>query len=232
MKVAILGDIHGNAHALKAALDAAKKQDCEVLLITGDLIGYYFMPEEVMELIKPWKKYIVRGNHEDMLAEARKNPDLLPEIEKKYGSAIKYTIDVLSQNDLDMLCSLPHPLNFKLDGIDILLCHGTPWDNDVYVYPDAKTEVVDKCAQQSYDIVILGHTHYPMLKLVGKTQLLNPGSIGQPRNRQPGAQWALLNTTTKKINLNNEAYDMSSILNDVNSRHPELPYLSEVLTRK
>jgi putative phosphoesterase len=232
VNICVLGDIHGNAHALKAALDAAKKQDCEVLLITGDLIGYYFMPNEVIELIKPWKKYIVRGNHEDMLVKARRNPDFLSEIEKKYGSAIKYTIDVLSQSDLDMLCNLPHPLDLKIDGIKILLCHGTPWDNDVYVYPDAKTEVIDKCAQQCYDIVILGHTHYPMLKLVGETQLLNPGSIGQPRNRQPGAQWALLNTTTKKIKLNNEVYDMSSILNDVSCRHPELPYLSEVLTRK
>lgn len=231
MKAAIIGDIHGNAYALRVVLDAAKMQGAECLLITGDLVGYYFNPKEVIELIATWKKYLVRGNHEDMLKEARKNADVLPEIERRYGSAISVALNTLDQTDLDMLCNLPHPLDLEVDGMRILLCHGTPWDNDVYVYPDAEEDLINKCAMQQYDVVILGHTHYPMLKQVGKTQLVNPGSVGQPRNRQPGAQWAMLDTDAREITLHNESYDLGPLLDDIKNRQPELPYLAEVLTR-
>lgn len=231
MKICVLGDIHGNAYALSAVLDAAKKQEAECLLITGDLVGYYFMPNEVINLIRPWKKYIVRGNHEDMLLEARNNAAVLPEIEQRYGSAISVALNTLNQDDLDTLCNLPHPLDIEIDGMKILLCHGTPWDNDVYVYPDAKEDLISKCAMQEYDVVILGHTHYPMLKQVGKTQLINPGSVGQPRNRQPGAQWAMLDTDSRQITLHNKSYNLEPLLTDIKLRHPELPYLTDVLTR-
>jgi putative phosphoesterase len=231
MKVAIIGDIHGNAYGLCAVLDAAKKLGAECLLITGDLVGYYFKPNEVIKLIEPWQKYLVRGNHEDMLAEARINPTVLSEIERRYGSAISVALNTLTEDDLEMLCNLPHPLDLELDGMKILLCHGTPWDNDVYVYPDAEDDLINKCAMQQYDVVILGHTHYPMLKQVGKTQLVNPGSVGQPRNRQPGAQWAMLDTDSREITLHNESYDLGPLLDDIKNRHPELPYLAEVLTR-
>lgn len=231
MKICILGDVHGNANGLSAVLNAAKKLGAECLLITGDLVGYYFKPKEVIELIEPWRKYLVRGNHEDMLMAARNNDAVLPEIERRYGSAISVALSTLDKDHLDMLCNLPHPLELELNGMKILLCHGTPWDNNAYVYPDAEEELINKCAMQQYDVVILGHTHYPMLKQVGKTQLVNPGSVGQPRNRQPGAQWAMLDTDSKEITLHNESYDMRPLLDDIKNRHPELPYLTEVLLR-
>lgn len=231
MKLAILGDIHGNAHALDVVLKAAKKMQVDYLLVNGDLVGYYFMADEVLKLLEPWQKYIVRGNHEDMLIKARKDVNALPYIEKRYGSAIEETLRTLGEEQLDMLCELKHPLDLEMDGLKILLCHGTPWDNDVYVYPDAEQALLEKCALPEYDIVIMGHTHYPMIKKVANTQLVNPGSVGQPRNRKPGAHWALLDTDTKEITLHNEAYDASSLIADVKLRHPELPYLAEVLTR-
>ncbi len=232
MKVAVIGDIHGNAYGLNAVLDAAKTQGAEYLLITGDIVGYYFMHNEVIKLLEPWEKYIVRGNHEDMLAEARSNPKALALIDQRYGTAITEALQSLNQNDLDMLCNLPHPLDLEIGGMNILLCHGTPWDNDVYVYPDADDALLNQCAMQDYDVVILGHTHYPMLKKIGRTHLLNPGSVGQPRNYQPGAHWAMLDTDSGVINLYNEAYNPQPLINVVKMKHPELPYLADVLTRK
>lgn len=227
-----MGDIHGNAAALESVLLAAKQRGVEYLLINGDLVGYYFQPNKVMQLIAQWKTYIVRGNHEDMLASARLDKQLLPEIEKRYGSAIEVAINTLDSAQLDTLCNLPHPLSVDLDGMRILLCHGSPWDNDVYVYPDASEDTMNRCAIKEYDLVVMGHTHYPMLKTIGNTQLLNPGSVGQPRNRQPGAQWAMLDTTTGEITLHNESYDVEPVLSEARLRHPELPYLAEVLIRK
>lgn len=232
MKLGLLGDVHGNASALESVLDSAVSHATDMLLVTGDLVGYYFDAPQVVQLLAPWEKYVVRGNHEDMLCRARENPAALSEIEERYGSAIAVALETLSPNELDMLCNLPHPLDIEIDGMRILLCHGAPWDNDFYVYPDAADDILTKCAIQEFDIVVMGHTHYPMLKKVGKTQLINPGSVGQPRNRQPGAQWALLDTSTGEITLHNETYDIEPLLAEVKQRHPELPYLANVLTRK
>ena len=232
MKLGILGDIHGNSHALEAVLDSANSHGVEKLLVTGDLVGYYYMPSEVMQLLAPWQKYIVRGNHEDMLAKAIENPSELVEIEKRYGSAIQVALETLSQDQLDTLCNLPHPLNIEIGGMKILLSHGAPWDNDFYVYPDAETDILTKCASQDFDIVIMGHTHYPMLKKLGKTQVVNPGSVGQPRNHKPGAQWAMLDTVTAEVTFYNEFYDVEPLLAEIKLRNPELPYLANVLIRK
>ena len=67
MKLGLLGDIHSNNLALQAVLAAASSSGVEKLLITGDLVGYYYAPLEVLEMLQPWDRHIVRGNHEDML---------------------------------------------------------------------------------------------------------------------------------------------------------------------
>lgn len=231
MIIGILGDIHGNPPALQAVLDAAQSEGVEKLLVTGDLVGYYFWPEHVLELLEPWDKVIVRGNHEQILAEARRYPELLPQIERRYGSGVRMALENLSVAELDWLASLPHPIEVMLDGCNILLCHGAPWDLDQYVYPDADSTLLERCAVPRHDWVILGHTHYPMVHDCGLVRVINPGSVGQPRNRQPGAQWALLDTSTRQVTLRREDYDFRSVAAEAALRHPELPYLSEVLAR-
>lgn len=231
MRVAILGDIHGNSLALESVLSAAKRLDVECLLITGDIVGYYFEPAKVMELLASWQFYMVRGNHENMLSAVRKKPGLLPEIEKRYGSGLRVALSTMQISQLDMLCNLPHPLSIELDNVRILLCHGSPWDNDMYIYPDANESLLKRCAADESDIIVTGHTHYPMLKRLGKKQLVNPGSVGQPRNRRPGAQWALLDTAMNEITLYNESYNIALVSSEARLRHPELPYLADVLSR-
>lgn len=231
MKVAILGDIHANAYALDAVLNAVSKRKIQTLLIAGDLVGYYFMPKEVMHLLKGWNTYIIRGNHEDILNLARKEPETIKEVELKYGSGITIALESLSEEELNMLCTLPHPLELKINSLKILLCHGSPWDNDCYIYPDASDDLITRCAIPGYDVVIISHTHYPMIKQVGKTIILNPGSVGQPRNYQPGAHWATLDTDSGVIELQCERYNIKKLFDEVQLRHPEIPYLSEVLVR-
>ena len=112
-----------------------------------------------------------------------------------------------------------------------MLCHGAPWDNDRYVYPDAQPELLERCAVQKYDLVVLGHTHYPMHRQIGDTLVVNPGSVGQPRNRQPGAHWALFDTATRSVEFHREQYDVSELVQECQQRNPELSYLAEVLIR-
>lgn len=231
MRLALAGDIHGNSPALRAVLDRAAAEQVDALLITGDLVGYYFDPKGVLDLLAHWKTYIVRGNHEDMLAAARHDRQLLPEIEARYGSGLRLALENLPSHELDALSALPHPLDLTLGGMHVLLCHGAPWDNDCYVYPDADGSLIERCAVPGYDFVVLGHTHYPMIRKVGNTTIVNPGSVGQPRNREPGAQWALVDTQSGHIGLRREQYDYDGVAAEARSRHPGMPYLARVLER-
>ena len=232
MKLALLGDIHGNHLALQVVLTAVSSSGAGKLLVTGDLVGYYFAPLKVLEMLQPWSRYVVRGNHEDMLNSARSNPEFLNQMDASYGTGLRIALEQLSEEQIDELCSLPHPLELMIDGCRILLCHGTPWDNNQYVYPDAQQTLLERCALQEFDLIVLGHTHFPMLHLVGRTQVVNPGSVGQPRNRKPGAQWALFDTATRSLEFHCEQYDASDLVQECQQRHPELPYLAEVLARK
>lgn len=231
MKLGLLGDIHGNAYALQVVLASAASLGVKKLLVTGDLVGYYFSPEEVLKLIRPWDKHVVRGNHEDMLKAARGDSDFMKQVEVRYGTGLRIAIEQLSEQQLDDLCGLPHPLELDIEGCRILLCHGAPWDVDLYVYPDAEQELLERCAIQEFDLVVQGHTHYPMSYQIGKTLLVNPGSVGQPRNRKPGAHWALFDTESREVDLRCEAYDASLVIAESRHRHPEIPYLAEVLER-
>lgn len=231
MRLALIGDIHGNSAALRVVLDHAASENVSTLLITGDLVGYYFDPRGVLDLLAPWQKYIVRGNHEDMLASARRDPGQRSRTQLRYGSGLRIALETLLAEELDALSALPHPLDLNLDGKHILLCHGAPWDNDCYVYPDADADLMRRCAVPGYNLVVLGHTHYPMMRKTGETIIINPGSVGQPRNRKPGAQWALIDTQSGTVDLRSEDYDYASIAAEARVRHPELPYLAEVLER-
>ena len=232
MKLALLGDIHGNADALRAVLVSAQSMEVEHLLVTGDLVGYYFSPRDVLELLAPWSRYVVRGNHEDMLASARIDREVADSIYKRYGSGIQLALEQLTPKQVDELCNLPHPLALNMDGCRILLCHGAPWEVDQYIYPNASPELMGRCREPDVDFIVLGHTHYPMVKEVGSAKIINPGSVGQPRNRQPGAHWTFLDTESRQIEFKVEQYDKAQLINECKRRHPELPYLAEVLERK
>jgi putative phosphoesterase len=232
MKIGLLCDIHGNHLALHAALNAAAAADVECLLVGGDLVGYYFEPLRVWEMLRTWDFHAVRGNHEDMLERAYVDPTFLATVDARYGSGLRVTIEQFSSDNISLLLKLPTQLHIQLNNCSILLCHGSPWDNNKYVYPDAPQELLDNCASSKYDFVILGHTHYPMIKKVGNTVIVNPGSVGQPRNRVLGAHWALLDTDTRTINLHCEQYDASSLVKEAKKRHPDIPYLSEILEKK
>lgn len=229
MKIALLGDVHGNHLALSAVLTAARREGADRLLVTGDLVGYYFWPSEVLQLLEPWDKVVVRGNHEDLLARGRREPEFLGSLERKYGSGTRVALDTLSSSQLDWLERLPHPQEIETDGQRILLCHGAPWDVDQYVYPDANPELLARVAESNHDWVVLGHTHYPMAHRIGSTSIVNPGSVGQPRNRQQGAHWALLDTASRQLSLRSEPYDCNSIVSEAQRRHPDMPYLAKVL---
>ena len=113
-----------------------------------------------------------------------------------------------------------------------MICHGSPWENDEYVYPDSSDESFERYAKLNVNWVIQGHTHYSMLKQIGNVTLINPGSVGQPRNKKPGAHWALLDTKINKVNFFCEQYDIKKVVEESNKRHPGIPYLANILEKE
>lgn len=231
MKIAILGDIHGNAAALRAVLDRAAKNDVQALFVTGDLVGYYYRPDEVIELLLPWKTFAVRGNHENMLFSAIESPERWADISLRYGSGLQRGLSRMSDRHIDYLGHLPEQMTIDFDGCRILIVHGAPWNADEYVYPDAPEAVWAGLDSLPCDLVILGHTHYWMLKQAESTLILNPGSVGQPRDGGKGASWAVFDTRTRMCSHCIEPYDIAAVISEARHNDPQLPYLQEVLTR-
>ena len=101
---------------------------------------------------------------------------------------------------IKFLKSLKYQKKLQINGKKILLAHGAPWKNNFYFYPNIKKKWFNKISKYKYDIIILGHTHIPMNKsLINKTKLLNPGSIGQPRDGSCGASWMMIDFKNMEI---------------------------------
>jgi len=231
MKIAILGDIHGNHLALNAVLDSALRENVDHLMITGDIVGYYPFVKEVIELLDPWSRQVVKGNHEVMLQHALSDLTYLERITKKYGSSIKIAIESLSKTQIDELLNLPKLIEQELNDMQISLCHGSPVDVNEYIYPDSDLSKLSWLPNISSQLIICGHTHYPMLREWNEKKILNPGSVGQSRNGVAKAHWVLFDTKEKTYKFMMEDYNINIILDAVRSTDPSNLYLQKVLTR-
>ena len=231
MKLGVLADIHANAGALAAVLAAAAARHVDALLVAGDFVGYYYEPAQVLAQLRDWQVFSVRGNHEDMLERAAQDADFLAACTRRYGSGLATALDALDDAQRTQLTSLPRSRRLLLGGRRILLCHGSPWSTDEYLYPDAQPGRWAALQALDADIVICGHTHYRMARRFGPTLFLNPGSVGQQRDRVAGAAWALLDTDDLSTALRAEPYDVDRPAAQARLRDPALDYLHDVLYR-
>jgi len=234
MKIALIADIHSNAEALSAVLTSAKDANAEALMIAGDLIGYYFEPAKVLDQLLDWEGsiYIVRGNHEELMLAARESQKVRRKLSEQYGPGIDIAIEQLSEQQFDWVRNLPHPLIINEYKTPILLCHGSPGDINCYIYPDTPTEGLLGKECDLPRILVMGHTHYPMITKKRGRLIINPGSVGQPRNGQPGAHWTILDTDSLTAEHKIEPYNVGALLEQCTRYAPNHPYLRKVLERK
>jgi putative phosphoesterase len=230
MKVALLADVHGNSLALRAVLAAATESRCECLVVAGDLVGYYYDACGVLAALDGWSWHAVRGNHEDMLRDWRDGLDR-ERIRQKYGSGLAEACERLESRQIDQLVSLPDRRAVEIAGRRVLICHGAPWGVDVYIYPDAPEEVRQRLLGEDADLIVFGHTHYPVVWRDGGKAAVNPGSVGQPRDGSRGASWALWDSESGDVEIRRETYDVAALIAECRRRDPAVPYLSTVLER-
>jgi putative phosphoesterase len=233
MRIGLLADIHGNAHALKAVLKSAREKNVNKLLCCGDYIGYYYEPDKIIPLLDSWDWEGVGGNHEAMLYDWLNNKNK-KKINAKYGLGISIAAEKLEYETVVRYYEMPNTKKLDIDNYKILLCHGSPWDRDIYIYPDADKDVVNKMFEYDpdFDVLVYGHTHYPVIWGKNKKKIINPGSVGQPRDRKPGAAWALLDSDTNNVTFYREKYDVNPVIEMCRKYNPEIKYLAEVLVRE
>lgn len=232
MRLALVADIHGNSAALRAVLADARRHGASRLVVLGDIVGYYYAPHEVIDLIEDWDADVVRGNHEDLFARWQTEDDATREgLRRRYGSGFSAAASVLDGARLAWLRDLPHPTERVVAGVPTLFAHGHPSVIDRYVYPDKVASALDPADVAPWDFVWLGHTHYPMDVRVGGTRILNPGSVGQPRDGDPRAAWALWDIESGAVTLRRSAYSRERLVAEVSRRDPDVPFMAQVLTR-
>lgn len=216
-KYAILSDIHGNLFALEEVVNDLNNHDIDSIILLGDLIDYGMQSNEVVDFIgnELSSKIIcnIWGNHENAIL----TEDFNHFSSERGVESAKYTASKLTDNSKDYLNNnLIHDgkYEFELDGKQILAIHGSL--NDSYwkaIFPDNLNG-----DYEDYDLVLSGHSHYPHVfqkfydadnpEMRNKKSVLfiNPGSVGQPRNHNPNAQYAILDTESMGVELKSIEY--------------------------
>lgn len=231
MRVALLADIHGNADALDAILAAARRRGAERLLCAGDLVGYYYEPARCFDLLDEWRMDAVRGNHENMLQELEADPSREALFTARFGSGLACARQQLNEIRRCFLRQLPATRDLELCGRSILLCHGSPWDTDEYIYPESPQATFTRCGEAAAHFVVMGHSHCQMARRVGDTLVVNPGSVGQPRRGTGDAEWALLDLESGACELLLESYDRAKVAARARATDPHFAFLADIVDR-
>lgn len=218
----ILSDIHSNEEALGAVLRCVARRRYDGVLCLGDLVGYGASPNPVVHKIKGMKELrIVRGNHDKAVADTAATQSF----NNSAKTAAMWTRKHLTKANLNYVSSLPKgPVEVDKG---LLICHGSPLDEDYYLFSEFDAYQVFENA--AFRVCFFGHTHYPCVfkqnrdgitfsYLRGELHeevlekdaryLINPGSVGQPRDRNPFSAFAEYYPETRRFIFRRVAYDI------------------------
>ena len=204
LRLLVVSDIHSNHAALRAVLDDAAPWD--TCICAGDTVGYGPDPNECIGALRDNGFRSIRGNHDHQVITGDTPPmEGAPEkfrFNPRAARAIEINRDLLTPDSRVYLEGLPISLRLNVDGISIAVYHGSPRAPLIeYVMPEeAKMRAAQLIAESDCNLLVLGHTHKPYAIRHGDALLLNPGSVGQPRDGDPRASYALVEIAEGKIN--------------------------------
>ncbi|MEK7992029.1 MAG: metallophosphoesterase family protein [Thiotrichaceae bacterium] len=225
--IAVLADVHANLPALDAVLAFLKAKNITLGIIAGDIVGYGPHPTECIERLQETDFEIVKGNHDQGLATGQ--------FKKGFSSTAKWVLDWTSQRVSQEHKTWLEELPPILRDDNWLVLHGSPIDPtffNAYVYEMTYQENLNALERKGIHICFHGHTHQPGAyvrkgridkhvtdEVIDLSQvshaLICPGSIGQPRNGQIGAQFAIYDQQEKKIHFHNLSYNIDTIIQDM-----------------
>ncbi|MBS1817829.1 MAG: metallophosphoesterase family protein [Acidobacteria bacterium] len=213
MRYLVISDLHANIEALDTCLQDAARRGYDRTVVLGDVVGYGPDPNAVVErVIGLQPAAIVRGNHDKIAFGI----DQAEGFNVAARAAAQWTLDALSPSVREWLVALPQGPTM-VDGL-FEICHGSPTDEDEYVFDEIDARRALGVAQRP--LCLFGHTHVALVfQLQGRTMglltppeeglpltedakyLVNPGSVGQPRDADPRAAYAIFDAEANRISL-------------------------------
>jgi predicted phosphodiesterase len=215
MRYLILSDIHANQEALLAVLARVRRKRWDKAIVLGDVVGYGANPNQAVDLVRGLRPLIaIRGNHDKVCAGVE-NGEMFNRVALQ---AALWTRRKLSPQNLRWLQALPEG-PAVVDG-SFAIAHGTPIDEDAYIF--GEIEALNVFRQTSFPLCFFGHSHFPVIfglspdaiqtvltnSLAFRFRLepdlrylVNPGSIGQPRDGNPLASFAMFDSETRVVSI-------------------------------
>ncbi|MEZ6121956.1 MAG: metallophosphoesterase family protein [Planctomycetaceae bacterium] len=186
MKILLLADIHANWPAL-----AAIQETFDVCLFLGDVVDYATQAQPCVEWLQRNADFWVRGNHDHSVAH--RVPVTPGGMFRKLAAAMRpCQYDQLTDRHLTWLAEMPVTRHVTIGNFSFLLVHATPRDPMDEYLPADGDQWAARLDHVDVDFVCVGHTHIPMDLQLGKTRIVNPGSVGQPRDGDPRAAYAVI----------------------------------------
>jgi putative phosphoesterase len=210
MLIAILSDIHANLPALQVVLNHLREiGNVKYILCAGDIVGYGPWPNEVCDILSNMKNFVsVLGNHDHAVLTGDSHGMDVIAVE-----AIEWTRRVISEDNLDFLRDMREKEPLLIDDFEIFLVHGSPRDPlNEYVTPHTKEETLKEFLDSTgADVLVMGHTHIPFIKEIGMKVVLNAGSVGQPRDKNPKACYVIMDTKKQEVDFHRISYDIDAV---------------------
>ncbi|MCF0224927.1 MAG: metallophosphoesterase family protein [Fibrobacter sp.] len=218
MLYGICSDIHSNAVAYEAVLQSMRDNDVERKVCLGDLVGYGVDPDECVRLSRENMDICLIGNHDSVAIKYESSLGFNPFAKQ----AIEWTQNHLSKESIEYMRSLPYIAEEE----DICFVHASPLSPADWVYVTELEDALDAFDHFSGRYCFVGHTHSPVIvasrpmaipKILDEYEytiedterlLVNVGSVGQPRDRDPRASWCLLDTETKVVRIIRVEYNI------------------------
>ena len=228
MRVLILGDIHANLPALESVIKSAKEIGFDAIWCTGDIVGYYPWCNEVTQWVRENAQKCVMGNHDAIIAGL-----LSPEYFSDWAyTSIVWTEKELSEENKKFISQL----RLVLKEGETTLVHDTPLRPLSMEYILSPQEALEVMQKTPYRVVFYGHTHIPILFELGKNELkvvyeingytlrrdrkylINPGSVGQPRDGIPLASFVIWDTERNVLFHKRVDFDKEKVIKELKKK--------------
>jgi putative phosphoesterase len=216
MKVALIGDIHGNLPALEKVLGHAHAHGAESIWNVGDSVGSGPFPDEVVQRLRQDQVLSALGSQDRKIlrftkrqARWRKSKNL-----KEY-LAYKWAYEHLSKKSRKYLRSLSREVRMKVKGKNVLLTHVRPGPGKKGLRPETPEKELRQVARQARaDLIVCGHTHQPLARQVDEVWFFNPGSVGEIMQEPAQASYALLTIQSQDVDLEHHLveYDVEPLI--------------------
>lgn len=216
MLLALIGDIHGNLPALEAVLERIDDEGIQTVLNTGDAVGGFPWPNEVVDLLRRRDIPSVQGEVDRMAAGfLRRGKSIRGKASPEMLAHLEWTYDRLRSDNLEHLGTLPRHRALCYEGIDVFLCHGSPSSqSDSLLEDDEEARFLRQRETANAPVVVCGRTHRPFWRDVAGTHFIDPGSVGIPAEGRAVARYAVLDTEQDpwSVDLAAAPYDLDAAL--------------------